>query len=129
MAEIVALQNLDQGYLDGAVYSAHPNVIRVLRAMTTTDGLPVFPELRTGNILCSYPIVPNVDHPSSLTANAKAIVFGNFQRGVAIREVVPTLLVSKERYAEFNKMYAVMFHRQDCQVVDLNALNVLQQHA
>jgi HK97 family phage major capsid protein len=55
--------------------------------------------------------------------------FGNFKLGVAIRDVVPTLLVSKERYAESLKMYPVMFHRQDCQVVDTKALSVLQQAA
>jgi HK97 family phage major capsid protein len=129
VAEIVGLQSLDEGYLDGAVYMFSPGVERTLKAMVTTGGLPVFPEMRTGRVLAGYPYVLNVDMPSALAANAKAIVFGNFQRGVAIREVVPTLLVSKERYAELRKMYAVMFHRQDCQVVDTKALNLLQQAA
>lgn len=129
VAEVVGLQSLDEGYLDGAVYMFSPGVERTLKAMVTTGGLPVFPEMRTGRVLAGYRYTLNVDMPASLTANAKAIVFGNFQRGVAIREVVPTLLVSKERYAELRKMYAVMFHRQDCQVVDTKALNLLQQAA
>jgi len=67
--------------------------------------------------------------PATLTANAKAIVFGNFKLGVTIREVTPQLLVSSQKYGEFRMMYAAMRHDQDCQVVDANALNVLQQHA
>jgi HK97 family phage major capsid protein len=129
VAEIVGLQNLDEGYLNGAVYMFSPGVERTLKAMVNADGLPTFPEMRTGKVLCGYGYVLNVDMPSSLTANAKAVVFGNFNRGVAIREVTPTLLVDRERYAELRLMYAVMFHRQDCQVVDVDALNVLQQHA
>jgi HK97 family phage major capsid protein len=129
VAEIVGLQALDEGYLDGSVYMFSPAVERTLRAMTTSAGLPVFPEMRTGEVLCGYPYVLNVDMPTALAANAKAIVFGNFQLGVAIRDVVPVLLVSRERYAEFNMLYASMSHSQDCQVVDLNALTVLQQHS
>ena len=129
VAEIVGLQNLDEAYLSGSVYMMNPAILRVLRAMTTTDGLPTFPELRNGDVLCGYRVVSNVDMSASLTANAKGIVFGNFQRGVAIREVVPTLLVSREKYAEFNKMYAVLFHRQDCQATEVKALSLLQQTA
>jgi HK97 family phage major capsid protein len=71
-------------------YMMHPAVLRVLRAMVNTDGLPVFPELRSGNVLCGFPVVPNVSMPSSLTATAKAIVFGNFAQAVVIRDVIPS---------------------------------------
>ena len=107
----------------------NPAIVRVLRAMAGTDGLPVFPEMRTGNVLCGFPVVSNVDMPTSLTANAKAIVFGNFAQAVVIRDVVPSLLVSRERYAELNQLYASMRHDADCQVVLPDALNILQQHA
>jgi HK97 family phage major capsid protein len=129
VAEVVGLQALDEGYLSGSVYTFSPGVERTLRAMVNTDGLPTFPEMRNARVLCGYNYVLNVDMPASLTANAKAIVFGNFSVGVAIREVIPTLIVDRERYAELRLMYAVMFHRQDCQVVDADALNVLQQHS
>lgn len=129
VAEIVGLQNLDAGYLDGAQYMFSPGVERALRAMVTTNGDAVFPEMRTGNVLAGYPYALNVDMPSSLAATAKAIAFGNFKLGVAIREVVPSLLVSRERYAEFNTLYASLRHDQDCKVIDANALNILQQHA
>ena len=129
VAEIVGLQNIDEGYLNGAVYMFSPGVERTLKAMVGSDGLPVFPEMRTGRVLAGYPYVLNVDMPAALTATAKAIAFGNFRLGVAIRDVVPVLLVSRERYAEFNMLYASMSHSQDCQVVDPNALSVLQQHA
>jgi HK97 family phage major capsid protein len=129
VAEIVGLQSLDEGYLNGAAYMFSPGVERTLKAMTNTDGLPVFPEMRTGKVLAGYPYTLNVDMLAALTATAKAIVFGNFKLGVAIRDVVPVVVISRERFAEFNMLYASMSHSQDCQVVDPNALSVLQQHA
>jgi HK97 family phage major capsid protein len=131
VAEIVALQGgaLDAGYLDGAQYMFSPGVERTLKSMVTAQGEPVFEEMRTGRTLCGFPYTLNVDLPSSLAANGKSIIFGNFKLGVAIREVVPSLLVSSQKYGEFRMMYAAMRHDQDCQVVDTNALNVLQQHS
>jgi hypothetical protein len=62
VAEVVGLQSgIDADYLPGACYMAHPEVVVALRAMVGTDGLPVFPELRRGNVLCGYPVVFNVD--------------------------------------------------------------------
>ena len=89
----------------------------------------MFPEMRTGRVLAGYGYVLNVDMPDTLKADAKAIVFGNFKAGVSIREVVPSLLVSNERYAEYRMLYGSLRHDQDCQVVDTAALNVLQMHA
>jgi hypothetical protein len=36
--------------------------------------------------------------------------------------LTPTLLVSRERYAEFGLLFATMTHRQDCQVINPSAL-------
>ncbi len=129
VGEIVGLQDLDEGYLTGSVYMFSPGVERALKAMVNGAGLPVFPEMRTGRVLAGHEYVLNVDMPSALTASAKAILFGNFKLGVAIREATPMLLISRERYAELNKLYASMTQGQDCQVVDVNAVNVLQQAA
>ena len=129
VAEIVGLQNLDEGYLDGAVYMFSPGVERALKAMLTANGEPVFEEMRTGRVLCGYNYVLNVDMPSSLTALSKVVAFGNFKHAVTIREVVPSLLVSNQKFGEFRLTYAAMRHDQDCQVVDASALNVLQMHA
>jgi HK97 family phage major capsid protein len=129
VAELVGLQSLDAGYLSGAVYMFSPGVERALKAMVGTDGLPVFPEMRTGKWLLGFPYVLNVAMASAFTANAQTVVFGNVKRGVTIREVTPVLVVSRERFAEQGLVYASMTHRQDCQVVDASALAVLQQHA
>jgi len=132
VSEVVALQGgaLDAGYLDGAVYQFSPGVERTLKSMVTAQGEPVFEEMRTGKMLCGFPYTLNVDMPATLTANTKGtIIFGHFKLGVTIREVVPSLLVSNQKYAEYRMMYAAMRHDQDCQVTDLGALNVLQQHA
>jgi len=127
VADIVGLQNLDEGYLSAAVYMFSPGVERILKAMKNSSDNPVFPEMRTGRVLAGYPYVLNVDMPSALTTGAKAILFGNFKHAVTIREVVPSVLVSRERYAEYNTIYSSMRHDQDCQVVDASAMNVLQQ--
>jgi HK97 family phage major capsid protein len=129
VAELVALQSVDAGYLQGAVYMFSPGVERALKAMVGTDGLPVFPEMRSGKILLGFPYVLNVAMASAFTANAQTVVFGNVKRGVTIREVTPVLVVSRERFAEQGLVYASMTHRQDCQLVDASALAVLQQHA
>lgn len=129
VADIVALQALDEGYLNGAVYMFSPGVERTLKAMVNADGLPVFPEMRSARVLAGYNYVLNVDLPSSLSASAKTIIFGNFKEGITIREAKPSLLVSAERFAESNQMYASLRHDMDCQVTDVAALNVLQQHS
>jgi HK97 family phage major capsid protein len=128
VGEIVDLQNIDEAYLSGAVYMFNPATERALKKMTGTDGLPTFPEMRTARVLCGFPYVLNVDM-ASIAASQKAIAFGNFSHAVVIRSVVPSLLVSKERYAEINQLFAALRNDQDCQVVDPAALQVLQQHA
>jgi HK97 family phage major capsid protein len=129
VGEIVDLQAIDEALLSGACYMFSPGVERALKKMTGTDGLPTFPEMRTARVLCGFPYVLNVDFPATLSASGKTIAFGNFGHAVTIREVVPSLLVSRERFAEQNMLYASLRHDQDCQVVSADALNVLQQHA
>jgi HK97 family phage major capsid protein len=128
VGEIVDLQNIDEAYLSGSVYMFNPATERALKKMTGTDGLPTFPEMRTARVLCGFPYVLNVDM-ASIAASAKVIAFGNFQHAVTIRSVTPSVLVSKERFAELNQMYSSMRNDMDCQVVDPAALQVLQQHA
>jgi len=129
VGEVVACQAIDEALLNGAVYQFHPAVERFLKTMAGTDGLPVFPEMRTARVLCGFPYVLNVDMPTALTANAKGIIFGNFKHAVTIREIVPQVLTSKERYAEYRMLYSSMRHDMDCQVVDASSLSVLQQHS
>lgn len=129
VGEIIDLQNIDESRLSGAVYQFHPTIERFLKKMEGTDGLPAFPEMRTARLLCGFPYTLNTAMTDTLSAGAKAIVFGNFAEAVTIRSVVPSLLVSKERYAEMNQLYAAMRHDADCQVVLPDALNVLQQHS
>jgi len=40
VAEIVGMQDLDEGSLPGSVYMFAPGMERTLKAMTNTDGLP-----------------------------------------------------------------------------------------
>jgi HK97 family phage major capsid protein len=127
ITELVTLQGgINAGYLPGSVYMFSPATERILKAMTAS-GLKVFPEMNE-KMLLGYPYTLNTSM-ADLAASAKSIAFGNFKLGVVIREVVPQMLVSRERYAEMRKLYASLTHSQDCQVVDANALAVLQQHS
>jgi HK97 family phage major capsid protein len=129
VADLVSAQNIDAGYLPGAVYMFSPGIERVLKGMVATaSGLRIFPEMKY-KMLLGYPYVLNTAMPAAFAANAKAVAFGNFKRGVLIRETAPLLVSSFERFAEFSLMYYSLTHRQDCVVTDANALSILQQSA
>jgi HK97 family phage major capsid protein len=120
----------DSGYLPGSVYMFHPNTEKFLKKLTTTDGFHSLAlEMSTNRTIFGYRYILNPAMTSTLSGTVNSVVFGNFKLGVTIREVVPSLLISKERYAEYRMLYAAMRHDQDCQVVDASALAVLQGHA
>src|SRR5258708_6187921 len=130
VADLVSAQNIDAGYFDdGAVYMFSPGIERILKSMVATaSGLRIFPEMNDGMLL-GRRYVLNASMPASFTANAKAVAFGNFKRGVLIRDTAPLLVVSYQRYAELGMVYYSLTHRQDCVVTDANALSILQQSA
>jgi HK97 family phage major capsid protein len=130
LGELVALQAIDAAYLPGSSYMFSPGVERILKSLVTTTGEPIYKGLHDGSkTLCGYGYTLNSAMPSSLSASAKTILFGNFKEAVVIRDVVPSMLVSAQRYAELRQMYAAMRHDADCQVVIPEAINVLQQAA
>ncbi len=130
VADLVSAQNIDAGYFDGgAVYMFSAGIERILKSMVATaSGLRIFPEMNDGMLL-GRRYVLNASMPASFTANAKAVAFGNFKRGVLIRDTAPLLVVSYQRYAELGMVYYSLTHRQDCVVTDANALSILQQSA
>jgi HK97 family phage major capsid protein len=127
MDELIDLQNIDTGYLETSVYMLAPATARLLMKSVGTDGRRLYPEMNEGKLL-GYRFALNTAM-SAPAANGLSVAFGSFHRGVVIREVNPVLVVSRERYAEQGMMYASLTHRQDCKVVDANALSVLQQAA
>jgi HK97 family phage major capsid protein len=126
LADLVALQGIDAGYLPTAVYMMAPATEQFLKKVVDANGRRLYPEMNKGKLL-GYPYVRNVAM-SAPTANTPSVVFGSFQLGVTIREVKPTLIVKKERYAEQYLTFFALIHRQDVKVTDPNALAVLQQH-
>jgi HK97 family phage major capsid protein len=128
VSELVGLQAINAAYLPGSVYMFSPGVERQLKSMVSTDGLRIFPEMSEKTLL-GYPYVLNADMPSSFTANAQTVVFGNAKRSITIRQAAPMLVASRERYAEYYLSYFSLTHRQNCIVTDANGLAVLQQHA
>jgi HK97 family phage major capsid protein len=127
VADVVSLTNIDEAYLEGAQFMFSPAVERYLKTVTGTDGLPVFPEMRTGKILCGFPYTLNTAMVTSITTGQKTMLFGNYAHGITVREITPQLLVSRERYAEQNMLYAALRADADCLVTDQYAINVLQQ--
>jgi HK97 family phage major capsid protein len=126
LADLVALQNIDAGYLPTSVYMMAPATERFLKQVVAADGNRLYPEMSKGTLL-GFPYVRN-SSMSGPTSNAFSVAFGSFQLGVTIREVTPTLIVKKERYAEQYMTFFALIHRQDVRVTDPSALAVLQQH-
>jgi HK97 family phage major capsid protein len=128
LSDLLNLQEtVDSAYHSGAVYMFNSSVERALKGEVDSNGARRYPEMNDRKLL-GYAYVINEDM-ADIAASAKTVMFGNFKLGVAIREVVPSLLVSAERFAEANQLYASLRHDQDCLVVDANALSLLQQHA
>lgn len=124
--DLASLQAIDQAYLADAVYMISPSVERDLKSKVDS-GLRVFPEM-TDKMLLGYPYILNANMPV-FGANNLCAVFGSFKSGVTIRQAAPTLLISRERYAELYMSYASLTHRQNCVVTDTSALSVLQNAA
>jgi HK97 family phage major capsid protein len=126
LGDLVGLQSIDEGYLPTSKYMFSSVTERLLKNAVGSDGRRIYPEMNDGMLL-GYPYVRNNSMPSP-ASNSLSVAFGSFKFGVAIREVTPTLIVKKERYAELYQTFYALIHRQDVKVTDPNALTVLQQH-
>jgi HK97 family phage major capsid protein len=133
VAELNALpKSISYAYRNSAVdpcWMFSDGVEAQLKSMlTSTGGALLFPEMAEGKLL-GYRYAVNTDMAASLSATAKAIAFGSFQKAVTIREVTPIVKVSKEDRAEYFQTFFSMVHRQNCIVTDVNAAALLQMHS
>jgi HK97 family phage major capsid protein len=82
--------------------------------------------------LLGYEIVVNNDLPDSgATGGGVPVVFGDFQSGYIIRDIVGSTAVLRleERYADFGEIGFIGYSRSDGNTDDPNALRVLTNHA
>jgi HK97 family phage major capsid protein len=89
------------------------------------------PSLQAGvaDTLLGYGLVVNNDMPVP-AANAKSVLFGDFQRGYVIRDVVGVQVRRlDERYADFLQVGWFAYARSDATVQDAAAYKALTQSA
>lgn len=114
--------------------SASIGAIRKLRDDSGGAGLgrPIWePSVQLGqpDSLLGYPIIANADMPA-MAANAKSVLFGDYQAGYIVREVLGIQsLRLEERYADFLQVGFLAFLRTDGLVQDSNAIKYYQNSA
>jgi HK97 family phage major capsid protein len=129
LSELALMQapaQIDPAYLDGAVYMMSPAMRVTLMQQVGSDGRRLYPELAKGELL-GYPVVTNVDQPSS--AASVAVCFGNFTRALLVQSTPQILVRSVERYAEFATVYFALFHRMGIKISDADAVVSLKLHS
>jgi HK97 family phage major capsid protein len=129
LAELSDMQSpaqLDPAYLDGAVYMMSPAMRSTLMKQIDSTGRRIYPEISKGELM-GFPIVTNVDQPSS--AASVAVCFGNFTRALLVQSTPQILVRSVERYAEFNTVYFALFHRMGIKITDADAVTALKLHS
>lgn len=95
-------------------------------------GRPIWePSTQVGvpDSLLGYPVVANNDMPV-MAANAKSILFGDFQTAYVVREVLGVqMLRLEERYADFLQVGFLSFMRTDGTVQDATAVKAYRNSA
>lgn len=131
------MYSLDSAYRDGAAWMLGDAAIGGLRKIRDDSGgaglgRPIWePSVQVGqpDSLLGRPIIANPDMPA-MAANAKSILFGNFEAGYIIREVLGIQsLRLEERYADFLQVGFLAFLRTDGLVQDANAIKHYQNSA
>lgn len=79
--------------------------------------------------LLGRPVIVNNQMASSVTASAKAVLFGDFSRYVVRDVALPNIMVLRERFMDQYALGVLAFARIDANAVDANALQLLTVHA
>ena len=136
--ELVSLMySVDSAYRDQAVWMMNDATIGALRKIRDDSGgaglgRPIWePSVQLGqpDSLLGHRIVANNDMPV-MAASAKSILFGDFDAGYIIREVLGIQsLRLEERYADYLQVGFLAFLRTDGLVQDANAIKHFQNAA
>jgi HK97 family phage major capsid protein len=106
--------------------------LKAARKLKDTQGRPLWePSVQVGvpDSLLGYGLEINDDMPA-MAANAKSILFGDFQRAYVIRDVLGVqLLRLTERYADFMQVGFAAYARSDATLQDSGAVKAYQNSA
>ncbi len=117
--DIVALITaLDPAYSPGACFAFSNNTLGQILQIEDTNGRPLFIPFMDGaasgfaGTILGYPVKLNQYAPPIANSNVP-ILFGDFFKGYALREVRPGVLIkqSSQRYIELNRLGVVAFAR------------------
>lgn len=135
LADIIRLEHsVDPAYRESgrARFMFHDLTLAALRLLLDADGRPLWqPTLQAGvpDNFNGRPYVVNNDMPQ-MAANAKSILFGDFEAGYVIRDVRSVQLMRlDERFAEFLQVAFLAFARADGAVDDAGAFKAYQNPA
>jgi HK97 family phage major capsid protein len=134
-AGLLALtHSIDPAYRLGgkAQFMMSDTAIMAAQAILDSQNRPLWqPSLQAGvpDTLLSYGIVVNNDMPVP-AANAKSVLFGDFERGYVIRDIVGVQVQRlNERYADYLQVGWFAYARSDATVQDAAAYKALTQSA
>jgi HK97 family phage major capsid protein len=128
------VHSLDPAYRNGgnAKFMANDAVLAQFRLLVDSQNRPLWqPAVVAGepDVILGYPIVVNNDMPVP-AASVKSILFGDFQRGFVVRDVLGIQARRlDERYADFLQVGWFGFARADSTVQDAAAYKALVQSA
>ena len=118
--EIMDLEHsVDASYRPNAKFMMHDSVLKALKKLTvgTSDDTPLWNpgiiQAGTPSTILGYPYVINNNMASSIVADAKTILFGDFSYYI-VRDILDfSILNLKERYAEYLQEGFIGFSRHD----------------
>lgn len=124
--------SVDPAYRANAKFMLSDTALMAAQAIVDSQNRPLWqPSLQAGvaDNLLGYGIVINNDMPVP-AANAKSVLFGDFERGYVIRDVVGVQVQRlNERYADFLQVGWFGYARSDATVQDSAAYRALTQSA
>jgi HK97 family phage major capsid protein len=113
------IHSVDPAYRAGARFMFHDSVLKALRLLKDTQGRPLFvPSVVAGvpDTIADYPFTIN-QSMAVMAANAKSVLFGNFQNYI-IRDVLGMqMMVLRERFADSLQVAWLAFMRSDGKLI------------
>lgn len=110
---------VDPVYRQGASWMMADSSVKVVRKLKDSQGHPLWqPSLTAGtpDSLLNCPVVVNQD-VAVMAANAKSILFGNFNSYIIRDTLDVQMLVLRERFADFLQVGYIAFCRSDGRLV------------
>jgi HK97 family phage major capsid protein len=132
LANIMACRNaLDFGYQQNGAWMMHQSIWSTILQLADSQSRPLFLDLLNGNAprLLGYPVIVNNAMASSIAANAKTVLFGDFSK-FYIRDAGDIEIIRmNERYADAYQTGFMAVRRSDSKVAQSAAIVRITQPA